>query len=288
LVVPLRRREGPVGAYCVAIPYLRPGDLPDPADGESPLECLHREAVAAADAQRGDLPLVVTGHLHVAGGQVSDQSERRVVIGGEEMMPASIYPAHAAYVALGHLHRPQRITGPTEIRYAGSPFPLSVTERDYRHGVVVVDIDGQAARIDTLEAPRTVDFLRVPRQGCAPLAEIEAALLALDLEDPGRDRHAFLEVVVRIDGPEPDLRRRVEQAVAGKPVRLVRLGREFAVQDGTPLPVDADLSELTEIDVFFRLHRQEHRCDPSDDLAWAFRQLLSEVQTMDDDAEAAA
>ncbi|HEX2525858.1 MAG TPA: exonuclease SbcCD subunit D C-terminal domain-containing protein, partial [Geminicoccus sp.] len=289
LVVPLRHRTGTVGAYCVAVPYLRPGDLPDAETHETPLECLHRQAVAAADAQRGHLPLVVTGHLHVIGGDVSELSERRVVIGGEEVVPASIYPAHAAYVALGHLHRPQRISGPTEIRYAGSPFPLSVTERDYRHGAVVVDIHGERpAGIALLEAPRLVDFLRIPRAGCAPLAEIEAELLALRLEDLGRDRHAFLEVVVRMDGPEPDLRRRIEQAVNGKPVRLVRVARELASGPAAPLPFSADLAEMAELEVFHRLYHQAHPgMEPADDLTRAFRQLLAEVQAPADEGTAA-
>ncbi|WP_027135150.1 exonuclease SbcCD subunit D C-terminal domain-containing protein [Geminicoccus roseus] len=281
LAVPLRDRGGAIRAVCAAIPYLRPGDLPDDVGGDGPVAELHRQAVAAADAMRGDLPLVVTGHLHVSGGEVSDLSERRVLIGGAEVVPASVYPAHAAYVALGHLHRPQQIKGPTAIRYAGSPFPLSVTERDYRHGIVVVDLDGGGeARIETVQAPRTVPFLRVPRTGAVPLDQVEAALRELSLEDPGPERRAFLEVAVRLDGPEPDLRRRIEQALDGKPVRLVRVAREVAAAaPGGGQVVPAELAELAEIEVFQRMHAQEHGGHPpAEDLLQAFRQLLSDVR----------
>lgn len=288
LVVPLRNAQGEVAAYCVAIPYLRPGDLPEAEEGETPIEALHRQAVAAADRLRGRLPLVVTGHLHLSGGAVSEMSERRVMIGGAEMVPASIFPAHAAYVALGHLHRPQRVDGPTEIRYAGSPFPLSVAERAYRHGIVVVDLEEDgSARIETLQAPRLVPFLRVPGSGAAPLAEIETALRALDVADEEAERRAFLEVVVRLDGPVPDLRRRIDQALQGKPVRLVRVAREAAVIEGERVGLPAELSELAEIDVFTRLHCQEHDGHPpSDDLLGAFRQLLAEVRAADGDGVA--
>jgi exonuclease SbcD len=281
LSVPLRRRDGIEAAWCVAIPYLRPGDLPEPENGESGIARLHRLAIAHADATRRGLPLVVTGHLHVTGGEISELSERRVVIGGEETVPVSIYPPHAAYVALGHLHRPQRLMGPTEIRYAGSPFPLSVTERHYRHGILLVELDADGrSRVEPIQAPRLVPFLRVPAQGAASLEAIEAELQVLALDDPGRERRPFLEVVVQLDGPQPDLRRRIDQALQGKPVRLVRIGREAPATAACQQEAAArELAELAETDVFAELHRAEHGGqDPAPDLLQAFKELLTEVQ----------
>jgi exonuclease SbcD len=279
VVLPLRRRDGAVGAWCVAMPYLRPGDLLEPALGESGIERLHRAAVAHADAQRGGLPLVVTGHLHVSGGEISELSERRVLVGGEETVPVTLYPAHAAYVALGHLHRPQRLNAPTEIRYAGSPIPLSVTERHYRHGIVLVDLSDGTARAEPVQAPRLVPFLRIPPQGAAPLEQVELQLRALELDDPGRERRPFLEVVVRLDGPQPDLRRRIEQALHDKPVRLVRIGRELPAVAGQVQAVTRELAELAEADMFAEMHRAEHGGqDPAPDLLQAFKLLLTEVQ----------
>ena len=282
LVVHLHDRTRAPRAILAAIPYLRPADLPA-AEGEiDGLAVLHRDACAAADRARGVLPLIVTGHLHVSGGIVSAFSERRVLIGGSEVVSTNVFPAHAAYVALGHLHRPQKITGPTTIRYAGSPFPLSMTEREYRHGVVQVDLDEQGhAAVELLPAPRPVQFLRVPRTGAASLDEVEAELLALSLDDCPIERQPFLEVVIQVDGPVPDLRRRVDRALKDKSIRLVRIGREPTAREHEDR-LDRGLSEISEIDVFSRLHADQHGGHaPADDLLDAFRHLLADVRSYD-------
>ena len=88
----------------LAMPYLRLSDLP-PAAGpdETPADRV-RACYAAcwseAQAQLAGTPCVVTGHLHVAGG-IESESERPILVGGEHAVPPDIFPAEAAYVALG-------------------------------------------------------------------------------------------------------------------------------------------------------------------------------------------
>lgn len=59
------------------------------------------------------------GHLQAAGSQISegDQSER-LIIGGLEGIPSSVFPSQITYGALGHIHREQQIANRNEIRYA--------------------------------------------------------------------------------------------------------------------------------------------------------------------------
>ena len=56
---------------------------------------------------REDTINIVVGHFYVAGGEVSD-SERPVQLGGSYVVEADVFPQKAQYIALGHLHRPQR------------------------------------------------------------------------------------------------------------------------------------------------------------------------------------
>ncbi len=112
-------RAGKTKGYILAIPYLRPADLPGfgaplEADMASPLvhgiKQLYQRTIKACRQQIGALPLVVTGHLHVKGASLSESlSERRIVIGGEHAVPADIFGLEADYVALGHLHRAQNL-----------------------------------------------------------------------------------------------------------------------------------------------------------------------------------
>lgn len=285
LLIPLARRSGEVAAWLAAVPFCRPGDL-----GAHTLQTLYDEVAREGAASAGDLPLILSGHLHVAGGEVSELSERRIVVGGEEAQAATLFDARAAYVALGHLHRAQDIAGPTRIRYAGSPIPLSVTERDYRHSISVCRVSPGKSAVDVAEVaiPSQVPFLCVPARGEAGLDAVVAELEALAPGDLPRDAQPFLEVTVTVDGPEPHLQTRVLAALEDKPVRLTRIVRRHAtapVAAAGPL-AGADLGELLPDAVFAALHAARHNGHPpGDDLARAFAQLLVEVNAAPSDTQ---
>ena len=287
MLIPLRDKSGSPCTVCAAVPYVRPGDLPTVGAGESPLRTLYHEVIKSADAMRGDLPLIVTGHLHMSGGAVSELSERRIVIGGEEAVPSDIFPATVAYVALGHLHKPQSISGHTLIRYAGSPFPMSVTEKDYHHSIVIIDLDKRdGVKTALLRTPRPVPFYRVPTVGAAPLEIVADELRRMELDDPGEHRRPFLEVAVQLEGAEPDLRRRIDAALEGKPVRLTRILRQSAGQGGTLADAVEGGTVLDELDpahVFTRRHAEAYGVAPPEDLKRAFDELLTRIVSPDDD-----
>ena len=273
ICMPLENADGQIAAWLAAVPFCRPGDL-----GQGGLAELYDCIAKAAAAKAGGLPLVLSGHLHVAGGDVSEMSERRIVVGGEEAQAASLFDSRAAYVALGHLHRPQTITGDMPIRYAGSPFPLSATEREYRHSVSVVTLDPRGAQIEEVLIPRPVRFLKVPSGAPKPLSEVVAELERLEIEEnlEDRERHPFLEVGVLVDGPEPHLQSRVLAALEGKPVRLTRIARErmHEAQTGALAAREQELADLKPESVFAELHRAVHGSEPSEALDKAFHELL--------------
>jgi DNA repair protein SbcD/Mre11 len=280
LVLPLRDRRGEVAAWCLAIPFLRLSDLPRlESEGDAYLDgiaALYRQAQQHARMLR--LPgqaLIALGHCHMAGGQVSEQSERRIVIGGAEMLSSALFDADIAYAALGHLHLAQKVGGQERIRYSGSPLPLSFAEIDYPHQVLKIELDGAArATVVPIAVPRAVSLLRVPRVA-APLTEVEAELSALELPDCAPEAMPYLEVRVRLDQPEPGLRTRIEAALAGKPVRLARIDARIAKPD-VPAP-EAALDELGRLDplaIFKRAYAAKYGDAPASDLLAAFNEIL--------------
>ncbi|MBF6624336.1 MAG: exonuclease subunit SbcD, partial [Pseudomonas stutzeri] len=132
LLLPLHNASGEVAAWCLALPFLRPAEVTGLATGEDYLSGIgqvHQRLVSAAETLRQPgQALIAMSHAHMAGGAVSEESERNIVIGHAEALPASLFPASIAYVALGHLHKPQRVAGQERIRYSGSPLPLSFAE----------------------------------------------------------------------------------------------------------------------------------------------------------------
>lgn len=307
LVVPLRNHAGDVAAWCMAVPFLRPADVPrvevaDSSGTDSKADdayaagthALYAQVFAhAASLRQPGQAVLAMGHCHLTGGQVSEDSERRIVVGGAEALSASLFDPGIAYVALGHLHLAQTVGGDATRRYCGSPLPMSFSEIHYPHQVVVVELAGEAvASVRSVPVPRTVDLLRVPPRP-APLPEVLAALGVLPDVPPDAqpdDLWPYLQVRVQLTQPEPGLRAQIEAALAGKAVRLVRietsLAASAAAQAAPPVSLD-ELGALSPTAFFERLYR--HRFNdtpPSPELLGAFAELLVEAGDADTGAGA--
>ncbi|SFB05391.1 exonuclease SbcD [Cellulomonas marina] len=152
---------------------------------------------AAAPGRR--LRVVVAGHAFVVGGQASE-SERDIRVGGVDHVPAGVF-AGADYVALGHLHGPQRLSGVegTVVQYSGSPLAFSFSEQHHRKSTVLVDLDAAGGvRTELVAAP-------VPRRLVDVRGSLEELLGAAG--EPHVD--AWTRVTVTDAHRPPDLYARV-------------------------------------------------------------------------------
>jgi exonuclease SbcD len=217
------------------------------------------------------------------GADESRDSERRIVIGGVESLQADVFSPDLAYVALGHLHRPQEFDG-GRLRYSGSPIPLSFTEKDYDHRVVEVIIDDAgASSFSSVLAPKTALLLRLPAGPATPITAVLQGLAAVvfDATLP-LEAHPFLEVRVLDDGPDPTRRRKIEEALAGKPVRLALIKLESPSQAGTAAadvePGAAALPDLGALDpeeILRAAHFERYGAEPDPAMLLAFREILA-------------
>ncbi|GAA2721270.1 exonuclease SbcCD subunit D [Cellulomonas aerilata] len=165
------RSDGaPVLVY--GLPYLDPdGCRHALASGDVPLARSHESVTRAAmDRVRADLATrtaggagggvrpraVVLAHAFVLGGQASE-SERDIRVGGVDHVPADVF-AGVDYVALGHLHGPQRVSGPPGVvlRYSGSPLAYSFSEQHHAKSTVLLELDRDGVRGDVRLVPAPV------------------------------------------------------------------------------------------------------------------------------------
>jgi exonuclease SbcD len=287
LLVPLRDRAGATRAWVAAVPFLRTADLrlkgdPASADLAAGVRDVYEAVLSAARARRAPgQALIATGHCYMVGTELSELSERRILGGNQHALPADIFPEELAYVALGHLHKAQAVGRP-HVRYAGSPLPLSMAELDYRHQVTIATIDGEGpATLDHLPVPRLVPFERIPRRGSATLTEVLQLLRQLPARDTvaREELRPYLEVRVRLEGPEPRLKADVEGALEGKAHRLLTIRTESPAQPEAPgaLPVGAQLAELEPTQVFELMYRNRYAGAPPPDLLQAFHALFDDV-----------
>jgi len=132
---------------------------------------------------------IVVAHLMVLGGLMGG-GERGAHTVFDYWVPATAFPSSAQYVALGHLHRAQRIDGPAPLHYCGSPLQLDFGETANEPVVSVIDVrPGLPA--DVRSVPLTAGLrLRTLRGPLAALAERAGSVgddhLRLVLDEPSR------------------------------------------------------------------------------------------------------
>ncbi|CAM2068641.1 Nuclease SbcCD subunit D [Sulfidibacter corallicola] len=285
LLVPLRNGDNDVAAWCAAVPFLRPADLPRMGQTENWLERgvgqVYGEVFAALEQRRQPgQALIATGHAYMTGGELSELSERKIQVGNQHALPVAIFPERASYTALGHLHKAQRVGGRDNVRYSGSPLPLSLDEAGYLHQVLLVSLDGERCReIKPLPVPRAVDIIRIPKgRGDKTLDEVLAELR--ELPERGADlppeQYPFLEVTVFLPQPEPGLRKQIEEALADKAVRLLKIRTRYPKPTSTLADTaeSIDLAQLEPEEVFARKYRSQFDDEPPKAMRQAFHELL--------------
>lgn len=226
LLLPLYNKEGVRKAWCMAVPYLRQGDYPPSDDMESTyvdgINRMYKQLCEYALSKRKNgESIIAMGHLHATGAELSDNDRsERIIMGGLESVSSDTFLPAIAYTALGHIHRAQQIGGRKNVRYAGSPLPMSFSETNYSHLVVAVTIENDNVQVDSIPIPVTVKLIRVPvRPTIADdvLKELEGLP---DIVEGDNSPKPFLEVRVLMTEPDPGFRHKVEKILKTKAVRL--------------------------------------------------------------------
>ncbi|MFF5218913.1 exonuclease SbcCD subunit D [Micromonospora sp. NPDC000442] len=159
---------------------------------------------------------LVTAHLTVVGAATGGGERDAHTIMGYAV-PASVFPGTAHYVALGHLHRAQRVQGPCPIRYSGAPLAVDFGEQENVPAVTLVEVTATTAARIREEPVTAATALRTVRGTLAQLAEITPP-------------EGWLRVYVR-EQPRAGLREEVQQLL---PRALeIRIDPELVPAPGT-------------------------------------------------------
>lgn len=219
---PVRLRDAHGEVFVHALPFADPYQVRDHL-GEDALPQAqrgHDEAMAALLARRvRGARNVLLAHCFVDGstgdGAVESESERPLSIGGAERVSPARFEGFD-YVALGHLHAPQR-RGRDSVRYSGSLLKYSFSESAHVKSVALVDIDGAGAcsvRLVPLAPRRDVRILE------GELARLLEGNAVGDADDyllvRLHDTHAILDVMAKLRAVYPNVLH-VERVVTVRP-----------------------------------------------------------------------
>ncbi|MRT06496.1 exonuclease subunit SbcD [Pantoea agglomerans] len=283
-VLLLNTRHGEPGALLCAIPYLRPRDILRSRAGQSGrdkqtslLEAIahhYQQRFTAAQALGHALPIIATGHLTTVGVSQSD-SVRDIYIGTLDAFPASAFPT-ADYIALGHIHRAQRVAGSEHIRYSGSPIPLSFDELGTEKSVFLLELTTSGLQSVTPLVVPQAQPMQVLKGSLAQIAEQLNAFSTAEQEKP-----TWLDIEVTTQEYLSDLQRQVETLTATLPVEVLLLRRSREQRQQSLARLDNEtLSELKVEEVFARRLALDEELQPAQiaEMTTLFRQTLAAME----------
>lgn len=191
--IPMQDAYGTVWIYL--LPFLRPSTirhaLPERAE----------EVRSAADVVRIALEQtkidekernVLLAHQFVTGAKRCDAEELQV--GDVDQIPAELF-ASFEYVALGHIHSPQKV-GRETVRYCGAPLKYSFSEAGQEKSITVVE----------LKEKSSVDLRTIPLKPLHDLRKIRGTYLEVTAKSfyENRDCEDYLQVTLTDEEDVPD------------------------------------------------------------------------------------
>ena len=269
-VLEITDNTGTVAVIVCAVPFIRPKDLLTSEAGQDEktkkqslltqigdfYRALFERAQSLQQKHTHYVPIIGTGHLTSLGASISE-SVREIYVGTLESVPVELFPAFD-YLALGHIHRAQTVAGLDHIRYSGSPIPLSFDELAREKTLVLLDTsvrtEGNKLIPELLSIPRFQRLLSVSGTLPEVLADIAAEVTVAD-QQAGADSLAplWLEVRITADDYLSDLHKSLQEAMADKPIELLRVIRQAKTATAIQPPqTQTTLAELTVTEVFER------------------------------------
>ncbi|HEK0446933.1 TPA: exonuclease subunit SbcD [Proteus mirabilis] len=283
------------GALLCAIPYLRPRDMINSKSGQSGADkqgalkeaiadYYQRQYQAALDLRKQlnvNIPIIATGHLTTIGASVSD-SVREIYIGTLEAFNATLFPPFD-YIALGHIHRPQRVNKSGHIRYSGSPIPLSFDESAQQKSVCLIDFkQDKLAEMTLLPIPE----FQLLRTLSGSLQEIATQLEKLATQYNEMDTTIWLDIEVSTQDYLSDIQTRIQELTQSPLFEVIVLRRARKQRQALMQNEKETLTELTVYDVFERRLAQ-HQFETEEDktrLTTLFKQAVEMAEQEDNNA----
>lgn len=206
--VKLEDEYGPVEFWL--LPFLKPGDVrrffPDEEIGDDYSAAL-RAVLGACAIDQGKRNVVLSHQLVTAYGTAPDRADDEIKLGGMDNVDVSVYDAFD-YVALGHVHRPQRV-GRDTVRYSGSPLKYSFSEARYGKSAALIELGEKKPGDDVGEC---VSFELIPlvplhdvREVCGTLADVLAMGTA---HDASQD---YLHIMLSDEHPQLDAMAKIHE-----------------------------------------------------------------------------
>ena len=190
-------------------------------------------------------------------------------------LSADTLPEQVNYVALGHIHKPQSVSGfpDNAARYSGSLLQLDFGEAgDAKYAYVVEARAGRPTELlvaHEVQAGKKLKHLKIDASTAAGLDELDRKLLEV------QDFPGWLKLSLRVDRPRPGLKDRIKTQLP----QVLSVEFLYPEREQTRETVDVDKLDLTS--AYRDFYAAQRGSELKDDLRDAFRALLEEQSDAD-------
>ena len=267
--VELEDEHGPVEFWL--LPFLKPGDVrrffPDEEIGDDYSAAL-RAVLGACAIDQGKRNVVLSHQLVTAYGTAPDRADDEIKLGGMDNVDVSVYDAFD-YVALGHVHRPQRV-GRDTVRYSGSPLKYSFSEARYGKSVALVELREKKSGDEVGEC---VSFELIPLVPLHDVREVRGTLadvLAMGAESD------YLHITLSDEHPQLDAMAKIHEVFPN--AMMLDYDNVTVLIDRPQTQLTADPDSMDTLDLFSAFYESQVG-NPLDDEQRAFaRKLIARVE----------
>ena len=255
--------EVPEKGIVLAVPYAYERNIPDGYFQE--LIDLNRTT---------ELPIILMAHTTVKGADITGHDKRYTdQVGGIDYIEVEKMGQGYDYLALGHIHKPQYIhTGKHNVRYSGTPIPVSFDE-DYKHSVSLVEVNkGETPIIKELEIKNPFPLITLPNQDYATWDEAKDLLRNFPDEVP-----AYIRLNVLVEGfLPPNAKDEAYKITEGKQCKVCLLNakqKNNATSETHSFSVQ-ELQEMNPLDIAIN-YAQTIGAELDDEMQEMFKQVLT-------------
>lgn len=298
-VLVLRNEHDAPELIVCAVPYLRDRDIRVAEAGESAedkerkliegIQTHYATVSALAEQKRKelgvDIPIVGMGHLFTAGGQTIDgDGVRELYVGSLAHVTSGNFSENFDYLALGHLHVPQKVNSSETIRYSGSPLPMGFGEAKQQKSVCQVVFE----QSDGHSTGPSVSLINVPVfQKLERVKGDWDGISSRILELSATGSQCWIEVIYEGDEVIGDLRERLEAAISGSQMEILRIKNSRIIDRVLrQIHEEETLDDLNVNDVFERcLAVHDVPAEQRPELLRAYQETLSSLYDEDVQAE---
>lgn len=296
-VITLYHYNNPEAIIC-AVPYLRDKDIRLLEAGENiddknaklieGIRNHYAEVCTIAEAKQTeyentgfkDIPIIGMGHLFTAGAQTVDgDGVRELYVGTLAHIGRDLFPQAMDYLALGHLHVPQKVGSAEHIRYSGSPIPMGYGEINQDKQVLLVDFVGRSLTVTPLLVPRFQQLVKM----IGDVQNIQQKIEQLKAEQS----NAWLEIEYTGTEIVSNLRDLLDETLSNSELEVLRIKNRRLMERVIHSEMDEEtLDDLNPDDVFVRcLTAFEVDEAEQTELIEAYQEIIQELQDSDKNAE---